>query len=287
MKAFVIAATTLALSGAAFAQTATTDAPAPAQVPATPTVGQAADNAVNAAKEAATAAGEAAKAAGEHVGETASALTEDAAASARKAGEAAENAAKDAVNAAESAAKDAAADADKAAASAATAAGEVGQNAKNVAADAAHDAADAAHEAADSAKEAVKDAAAVITAPDVSAPAISETEPGILGSWMTSRRIWTTNEPSSTAWDDATLTERPAEWQDIAKVDDVVLDADGQLVGYVADIGGFLGIGAKKVLLGKDAIHLTQIGKDRFYATNFTKAELEALPDFNPATVLK
>lgn len=292
MKAFVIAATSLAISGAAFAQTATSDAPAvvvqtPEQTPAQTTVGQAADEAVNSAKEAAKSAADAAKAVGADAAAAAGNAASDAAATAKAAGQAAEAAAEKAVTAAESAAKDAAEDAAKAADAAASSANEAGQQTKAIAADAAHDAATAAEAATDSAKAAVKEAEAVVAAPDVSAPAISETEPGILGSWMTSRRIWTTNEPSSTAWDNPALTERPAEWQDIAKVDDVVLDRQGQLVGYVADIGGFLGIGAKKVLLGKDAIHLVQVGKDRFYATNFTKAELEALPDFNPATVVK
>lgn len=129
--------------------------------------------------------------------------------------------------------------------------------------------------------------AAPVVAPDVKAPALSEATPGMLGSWMTSRHIWTTNQPSSTAWENTTLTERPADWQDIAKVDDLVLDDKGELVGYIADIGGFLGIGAKKVLLGRDAIHLVKVGDDSFFATNFTKDELKALPDFDAKTVVK
>ncbi|PZO65606.1 MAG: hypothetical protein DI498_08955 [Paracoccus denitrificans] len=234
-KPLLIAATTLALSGAAFAQTATapaTDAPV-VTAPATTPAESAADNAADAANSAMDAAGDAANAAGQAAG--------------------------DAANAAGEAAGDAAA-------------------AANDAADAA---ADAAGEAADAA------AAAPVAAPDVSAPALSATNPGVLGSWVTSRNIWTTNQPSSSAWSDTALTERPADWQEIAKVNDVVFDKDGQLVGYIADIGGFLGIGAKKVLLGTDAIHMVTINDDTFYATNFTKEELEALPDFDTATVMK
>lgn len=83
------------------------------------------------------------------------------------------------------------------------------------------------------------------------------------------------------------LAERPAEWTDIAKVGDIVVDADGNVLGYVADIGGFLGIGAKQVLLGKDALHFVRIGDDAFFATNFTREELEALPDFDKSTVMQ
>ena len=126
-----------------------------------------------------------------------------------------------------------------------------------------------------------------VIAPDVNAPAISEAEPGVLSSWITSRNIWTTNRPSTIVWVAPTLTERPGDWQNIAKVADIVLDDSGQVVGYIADIGGFLGIGAKKVLLGVGSIHLVTIGDNSFFATNYTKEELEALPDFDEKTVRK
>lgn len=139
---------------------------------------------------------------------------------------------------------------------------------------------------ADPAVQPTPDTAPVV-APDVSAPALTADNPGMLGSWLLDRRIWTTNQPSSSAWSDPMLTERPAEWTDIAKVGDIVVDTDGNVLGYVADIGGFLGIGAKQVLLGKDALHFVRIGDDAFFATNFTREELEALPDFDKTTVMQ
>lgn len=125
------------------------------------------------------------------------------------------------------------------------------------------------------------------TSGDAGAAAMTANHPGMLGSWIMNRRIWTTNQPSSTEWAGTTLTERPAEWTDIAKVDDIVVDAQGNITGYVADIGGFLGLGAKQVLLNKDALHFVQIGDDAFFATNFTREELEALPDFDTTTVMR
>ena len=62
---------------------------------------------------------------------------------------------------------------------------------------------------------------------------------------------------------------------------------NGREAQVIIDVGGFLGIGAKKVLLGEDAIHLITVGNDTFFATNYTKAELEALPDFDEKTVRK
>lgn len=123
--------------------------------------------------------------------------------------------------------------------------------------------------------------------PDVNAPVLSAENPGMLGSWIMNRRIWTTNQPSSTAWNTNTLTERPADWANIAKVDDIVVDGQGNVTGYIADIGGFLGLGAKRVLLGTDALHFTRIGDDAFFATNFTKEELQALPEFDSTVVMK
>lgn len=217
MKPLLIAATTFALSGAAFAQTATEDA-------------------AKATEEAAQATQEAAEATSEAVSEAAT-------------------------------------------------------DASNAAADAAHDAAKAADEAAAAAGDAAMTATAPVetmAAPDVNAPMISEANPGMTSSWLTGREIYTTNQPSSTEWTDTVMTERPADWESIAKVNDVVLDGKGNLMGYMADIGGFLGMGAKTVLLGKDALHLVHIeNNDAFFATNYTKEELEALPDFDTNTVMK
>ncbi len=256
MRPLVIAATTLALAGAALAQTepaTTTAAPVEQAQDAAAAAGQAADKAATAAEQAAD-----------------------------QAGAAAEKAAEEAAAAADSAADAAATAADDAA----TAAAGMGEQAADAAATAADDAAASAESAAEDAAAAAVEVAPV-TPPDVNPPAISEAEPGVLSSWVTSRRIWTTNQPSSTLWVDPQLEERPVEWQDIAKVNDIVLDDSGQVVGYIADIGGFLGIGAKKVLLGEDAIHLVSVGSDTFFATNYTKAELEALPDFDEKTVRK
>lgn len=258
MKPLVIAATALALAAPVQAQT-----PAPE-----PTMEQPADQAAEAAAAQAETAADQAKEAADQA--------ED------QAGAAAEQAADEAAIAADKAADAAATAADDAA----TAAQDMGSEAAEDAADAAGDAESAASEAADAAVNAA--AEAPVTPPDVKAPAISEADPGQLGSWVTSRRIWTTNQPSSTEWTTPELGERPAEWQDIAKVNDVVLDDSGtQVLGYIADIGGFLGIGAKKVLLGVDAIHLITVGNDTFFATNYTKEELQALPDFDEKTVRK
>lgn len=264
MNSLVIAAATLALAGVAFAEGAS-------QTALIADAGPQVQEAVKAADQAA----EAAEAAAEK------AVTE--------AGAAAQSAADAAAGAAAGIAADTAMDetpaAGEDAADAGTVTGAAGEDAAST-----DTAADTATEpAADHAGAATDPAAPPpVVAPDVNAPAISEAEPGVLSSWVTSRNIWTTNQPSTTVWVDPALERRPGEWQNIAKVNDIVLDDSGeQVMGYIADIGGFLGIGAKKVLLGPDAIHLLTIGEETFFATNYTKEELEALPDFDEKTVRK
>ncbi|KGJ03599.1 PRC-barrel domain-containing protein [Paracoccus halophilus] len=269
MKSLVIAATTLAFAGAAYGQAESQTAPA------APQVEQMEEAATEAGNAAAEAAGDAAATAADAAAEAAQAA-EDAA---MAVGDEATDMGADAADAAAEAADEAAAAADQAADDAAMAA--------DTAASGAGDMASPAEDSPEMTAGAEGETAAApeVVAPDVNPPAISEADPGLLGSWLVSRRIWTTNQPSTTEWVDPMLAERPADWQDIAKVNDIVLDDSGQIVGYIADIGGFLGIGAKKVLLGVDAIHLVSIGNDTFFVTNYTKAELEALPDFDAKTV--
>lgn len=107
-----------------------------------------------------------------------------------------------------------------------------------------------------------------------------------LGSWIMDRNVWTTERPAGSNWDGyQNLTERPSEWKNIANIDDVVIDGNGMVTGYVVDIGGFLGIGAKTVALDPHALRMMHIGDETFFATHYTADELKALPDFNKDTV--
>ncbi|MFN3526316.1 MAG: hypothetical protein ACK4YU_09520 [Paracoccus sp. (in: a-proteobacteria)] len=109
---------------------------------------------------------------------------------------------------------------------------------------------------------------------------------GITSSWLADRSIYTTNEPSSTQWTETTGDTVPGEWNEIGNVSDLVMTVDGELVGYVADIGGFLGLGTHTVLLDQDMLHIAQFGDDVVLATNYTQEELEALPEFDTDTVM-
>lgn len=124
---------------------------------------------------------------------------------------------------------------------------------------------------------------------------MSETNPGISASWFQGKAIYTTNQPSTTAWDNNADwgTELPGDWNQIGDVSDVVLSSDGQVMGYIVDIGGFLGLGQHTVLLSPDVANLVDFddnvlwGDDAVFATNYTQEELEALPQVEMDYILE
>src|SRR5690606_3015240 len=45
------------------------------------------------------------------------------------------------------------------------------------------------------------------------------------------------------------------QWEDIGKINDIVLSQDGEVQGVLLDIGGFLGIGSRTVMVGIDDLY--------------------------------
>lgn len=74
---------------------------------------------------------------------------------------------------------------------------------------------------------------------------------------------------------------RDASDASIAEVQDLVLTADGQVTDVVLDVGGFLGIGAKRVAIPLDRLTVAQGdgGVVRLWV-DMSKDELQALPDY-------
>ena len=83
----------------------------------------------------------------------------------------------------------------------------------------------------------------------------------------------------SGTWGGATYTEVSPEWDDICDIEDLVLDSSGQLVAVVAEIGGFLDIGDRHVLLPVGDVRLVPNEEGRYsYVTRLSQQELEQLP---------
>ncbi len=69
--------------------------------------------------------------------------------------------------------------------------------------------------------------------------------------------------------------------QDIGKVNDIVLSADGMAESLVIGVGGFLGMGQKNVAFDFGKATWAERDGDRWLVVEATKEALEALPDFD------
>jgi uncharacterized protein YrrD len=81
-------------------------------------------------------------------------------------------------------------------------------------------------------------------------------------------------------WDASTMYDGVAEtWNDIGEIEDIILDRNGQMTGVVAEIGGFLDIADKHVVVPIDNVRLVP-SDDRTYAVlvNMTEQQLVDLP---------
>lgn len=65
--------------------------------------------------------------------------------------------------------------------------------------------------------------------------------------------------------------------EEVGEVEDVILNMDGTVAAVVVEVGGFLGIGEKDVLVDWNAIEMVQDGNDlRLLAPGLTREALEA-----------
>ncbi len=69
------------------------------------------------------------------------------------------------------------------------------------------------------------------------------------------------------------------DYRQIGEIEDVILDRDGQMVGIVAEVGGFLDIGDKHVVVPVQDIRLTAVDDANLsYITRLSEEQLEELP---------
>ncbi|MBM9596071.1 PRC-barrel domain-containing protein [Roseitranquillus sediminis] len=77
-------------------------------------------------------------------------------------------------------------------------------------------------------------------------------------------------------WGWTGYNEVGSDWNQIGEIEDVVLDQSGQLVGVVVEVGGFLDIGDKHVMLRVGDVDLVPVD-DQTYSlvTRYSEEELE------------
>ncbi|WP_226621575.1 PRC-barrel domain-containing protein [Alloyangia pacifica] len=84
-------------------------------------------------------------------------------------------------------------------------------------------------------------------------------------------------------WDEGMTYDTVSEdWDNVGEIEDIVLNADGSFRGIVAEVGGFLDIGDKHVLLEIDNAKFVPIDDGSYsVVTNMTAEELESLEDID------
>ncbi len=80
--------------------------------------------------------------------------------------------------------------------------------------------------------------------------------------------LWESNEPFGPI---------TADWADIGDVEDLIINASGQVLGVTVDIGGFLGMGENTVLIPLEDVRLVQNPDDSaiYVVTRMSRSALE------------
>lgn len=95
-------------------------------------------------------------------------------------------------------------------------------------------------------------------------------------------QVWRMDpDADNSNWDmNATFDGTGEGWERIGSIEDVVLSRDGQMVGIVGEVGGFLGLGDKMVLMPVKDVRLTAIDDGTYaYVTQLTREDIEAAQD--------
>ena len=70
-------------------------------------------------------------------------------------------------------------------------------------------------------------------------------------------------------------------FQTIGDVNDIVIDAKGQVKSIVIGVGGFLGLGEKNVAIDFPKLSWMEANGDRWLLTDASKEQLEAMAEFD------
>ncbi|SNY92293.1 PRC-barrel domain-containing protein [Cohaesibacter sp. ES.047] len=95
---------------------------------------------------------------------------------------------------------------------------------------------------------------------------------------ITGGTIYTMNESyDEGSWEADTYYTSTAEgWNDIGEIEDVILNREGKMIGIVAEVGGFLDIGDKHVMLPVEDVKLVAVDDESYsYVTRLSEEQLE------------
>jgi len=75
-------------------------------------------------------------------------------------------------------------------------------------------------------------------------------------------------------------TVTTADGTSIGEISEVIVQSNGSVNGVVIDVGGFLGLGEKPVLLGWNDLSFTTNADDVVVSTALSKEQLNSLPAY-------
>ncbi len=96
---------------------------------------------------------------------------------------------------------------------------------------------------------------------------------------ITGGTLYTTNEADDEGWDSTVEYDAiGADWNQIGEIEDVILSRDGQMIGIVGEVGGFLDVGDKHVAIAIGDVSLVAVDDATYaYVTRLNEEDLEAL----------
>ncbi len=135
------------------------------------------------------------------------------------------------------------------------------------------------------------------------APAATQTVPGFVVSNFTGKNLYAfDNEEAreiaedqaagndAARWENSEMfNENRDAWEDVGSISDVVMTNDGDVRGILIDVGGFLGLGARTVMVDFEQLNFVADANAAEDLSNFVvvatlnREELEALPEWDEA----
>ena len=96
---------------------------------------------------------------------------------------------------------------------------------------------------------------------------------------ITGGEVYTINQADDEGWDPEFTYDRVgADWNQIGEIEDIVLNHSGQVVGIVAEVGGFLDLGDKHVMIEVNDLNLVAVDDQTYsYVTRMSEEELESM----------
>lgn len=73
-----------------------------------------------------------------------------------------------------------------------------------------------------------------------------------------------------------------AKREQVGSIDELLINKSGQVQGLVVSVGGFLGVGDRKVVLPWDGLSISRNGDQVVAVASATKDQLKAMPEYHP-----